>query len=184
MWFESKRTNLRYNNPLYNEDPKDPEYNISVPRYFYDDEDNTEGWEMDLNMALNDRFSLNVNGTYQKAIQIRAKKHSGQRKGIPKKFASIWGTYRHPMNRGELEFSMGASYTGERSINSVAFGLPISSLESYYRFDAAMAYTLDNLKLRLNIDNLSDERYYAKAMFLGGLAGDARNATFTVDYSF
>ncbi|PIE39438.1 MAG: TonB-dependent receptor [Gammaproteobacteria bacterium] len=183
VWFETKRTNLRYNNPLYNEDPEDPEYNISVPRYLYDDEDNSKGWEMDLNMALTERFSLNLNGTYQKAIQIRAKERSGQRKGIPKKFASIWGNYRRPLGAGELEISLGAVYTGERSINSLAFGLPVSSLKSYHRFDAALAYTFDKLKLRLNIDNLSDERYYSKAMYLGGLPGDARNATLTVDYT-
>lgn len=182
VWFETRRTNLRYNNPDYNDNPASPEYNVSVPRYFYDDEDNSKGWELDLNMSLSERFSMNVNGTYQKAIQIRSNKRSGQRKGIPRRLAGIWGNYRQPLGNGALSISLGGRYVGERRINSVSFGLPVSSIKSYYRFDAALGYEIGKLSLRLNIDNLSDERYYEKAMFLGGQPGNSRNVKLTASY--
>lgn len=184
VWFETKRTNLRYNNPDYNDNPQDPEYNVSVPQYFYDDEDKSEGWELDLNMALTERFSLNVNGTYLEAVQIRSGKQSVQRKGIPKKFASFWGTYSLPVTGGELSLSLGGRYTGKRTVNSSSFGLPTAELPSYHRFDAAIAYTSGQFDVRLNIDNLSDEVYYQKAMFLGGLPGEERHATLTVSYQW
>ncbi|MBB6520345.1 TonB-dependent receptor [Pseudoteredinibacter isoporae] len=184
VWFETRRTNLRYNNPDFNDNPNDPEYNVNVPRYFFDDEDNTKGWEFDLNMALNDQFSVNLNGTYQKAIQIRSGSRSGQRKGIPKKFASLWGTYHHDIADGTLETSVGVRYVSERSINSVSFGLPVSELESYTSYDAAISYELKKIKLSLNVENLTDERYYEKAMFLGGLPANSRNVKLTVDYEF
>ncbi|TMO89932.1 TonB-dependent receptor, partial [Pseudoalteromonas sp. S3260] len=55
--FDTRRTNLRYANEAFNDNPNDPEFNISVPQYFYDDEDSTKGVEIDLNMALSEVMS-------------------------------------------------------------------------------------------------------------------------------
>ena len=45
---------------------------------------------------------------------------------------------------------------------------------SYVRWDAAFAYEADNYKVELNLDNLFNERYYEKALFLGGLPGEEK----------
>lgn len=184
VWFDTARTNLRYGNPLFNDTLNDPEYNISVSEYRYNKEDETRGWEMDLNMELSQSFSLNLNGTYQDAIEITGNEKTAQRKGIPKRSAGVWGRYKIPLEGASIEFSLGAKYTGKRTANSASFGLPTSYLPSHEVFDAAVSYQNKNLNVRLNIENIKDEAYYDKAMFLGGLQGNSRNAQLTARYSF
>lgn len=185
VWFETKRTNLMYNNPEYNEQPGD-DYNVSVPRYFFDDEDESKGVELDLNLALNDQISVNMNATYQDAVEIRSNERSGQMKGVPKKFASTWVKYTQPANwfGGTLEYSLGINYESERTINSVSFGLPTATIDGYTRWDAAIKFDAEQFDIQLNLENLTDERYYSKALFLGGTPGNERNAKLSFNYRF
>ncbi|MCG7534293.1 TonB-dependent receptor [Pseudoalteromonas sp. OOF1S-7] len=185
VWFETSRTNLRYTNPLYNDDPKDPEYNISVAQYFYDDEDESKGVEIDLNLALAESVDLNLNATWQDAIEIRAQERSEQKKGVPEKMASAWVNYQLPATVLEnLTLSLGVNYVDERTVNSASFGLPTATIDSYTRWDAAARYQGDQYQIQLNIENLTDERYYSKALFLGGLPGNERNVKLSVNYQF
>ncbi|MEQ2354534.1 TonB-dependent receptor [Pseudoalteromonas piscicida] len=185
VWFETKRTNLMYNNPEYNEQPGD-DYNVSVPRYFFDDEDESKGVELDLNLALNDQISVNMNATYQDAVEIRSNERSGQMKGVPKKFASTWVKYTQPVDwfEGALEYSLGINYESERTINSVSFGLPTATIDGYTRWDAAIKFDAEQFDIQLNLENLTDERYYSKALFLGGTPGNERNAKLSFNYRF
>jgi outer membrane receptor protein involved in Fe transport len=192
VWFDTSRTNLRYTNPEFNDNIDDAEFNISVPQYFYDDEDKTRGVEFDLNLDINEALSLNANATYQDAELIRNRNRgtttpvSGPVKGIPEKFASIWAQYRHQFKGlpGEFSFNLGVTYEDERSINSVSFGLPVSKVASYTVWDGAIRYQQDDWELQLNVNNIFDDTYYSKAMFLGGLPGEERNAKLTLDYKF
>ncbi|WMO16270.1 TonB-dependent receptor [Pseudoalteromonas piscicida] len=185
VWFETKRTNLMYNNPEYNEQPGE-DYNVSVPRYFFDDEDESKGVELDLNLALNDQISVNMNATYQDAVEIRSNERSGQMKGVPKKFASTWVKYTQPVDwfEGALEYSLGINYESERTINSVSFGLPTATIDGYTRWDAAIKFDAEQFDIQLNLENLTDERYYSKALFLGGTPGNERNAKLSFNYRF
>ena len=173
-----------YANPEYSDKPG-PEYNVSVPRFFFDDEDESKG-ELDLNMALSERLSVNINATYQDAIEIRSNTRSGQKKGVPQKFASTWVRYTQPVDAlaGTIEYSVGLNYESERSINSKAFGLPTATIDGYARWDAAVKFATEQYNIQLNIENLGDERYYSKAMFLGGLPGNERNAKLSFNYQF
>ncbi|MDP2713759.1 TonB-dependent siderophore receptor [Rheinheimera sp.] len=186
VWFETRRTNLRYNNPEYNDNPNDPEFNIGVPRYFFDDEDQTKGFEFDLNLVLAERWRLNVNGIVQDAIEIRAQTKSGQTKGVPEKTARAWLSYQLPLVASAklFEASLGASYESERSINSVSFGIPEAFVPAYTRWDMALRYNTDNVKVQLNLENLFNKYYYSKALFLGGLPGNERNVKLTISYQF
>ncbi|MBQ4864622.1 TonB-dependent receptor [Pseudoalteromonas sp. MMG013] len=186
VWFDTRRTNLRYNNEQFNDNPDDAEYNIDVPQYFYDDENKSDGVEVDINLAINDVLSMNANATWQDAVEIRSNKASGQRKGIPEKLGSIWLNYDLALAQlnAPLKVSLGASYIGERTINAANFGLPTSTIGSYTRWDAAVAYHTETYSLRLNLENLTDEKYYAKALFLGGLPGNERNVKLTASYTF
>ena len=76
------------------------------------------------------------------------------------------------------------TYTGERSINSNSFGLPDSTIDAYTVVDAAVSYDIEKWNIQLNLRNLTDETYYVKALYIGGLPGDSRNAKLTVRYSF
>ncbi len=190
--FDTRRTNLRYANPLFEDNPESDEFNIDVPQYFYDDEDKTTGVEVDINLDINQTFSMNANATYQDAELIRNSNKgtstpvSGPVKGLPEKFASVWGHYRDQMFElnGELSASLGVTYEDERTINSVSFGLPVSHVDSYTVWNAAIGYETNQWQLKLNINNLFDKTYYSKAMFLGGLPGEERNVKLTFDYNF
>ena len=189
VYFETRKTNINRSNPLFNDDITDPNYNINVPQYVFDNEDNTQGYEFDMNMVINDMWSMNLNATYQDAIEIRNQNEqaeSGQRKGIPQKFASIWTSYESSFNHfsNPIKFSLGMSYTDERSINSNSFGLPDSTIDAYTVLDAAVSYDVENWNVQLNLRNLTDETYYVKALYIGGLPGDSRNAKLTVRYTF
>lgn len=184
--FETSRTNLRYTNDEFEDDVNDPEFNIDVPQYFYDEEDRSRGAELDLNLALNEQWSMNLNATYLDAINIEGDEESVQAKGVPLKFVRIWGSYEHKFNglHSPVKFSFGMSYEDERSLEAGSFSIPYAFLESYTAWDAAVSYSLESWDIQLNIDNLTDKTYYSKAMFAGGLPAESRNAKLTARYRF
>ncbi|MCF6440489.1 TonB-dependent receptor [Pseudoalteromonas luteoviolacea] len=190
VFFETKRTNLRYGNTEFNSEVGSTDYNVDVPRYFYDNNETTKGVEVDLNLVLNDAWKLNLNGTYQDAISVmNSQKDPADRevdkKGLPEKMAGAWITHMLPQFMGgDLELSLGMSYVSERTVSSSGFGLPTAVVDGYTRWDMAAAYYFDNYHFQLNIENLADETYYSKAMFLGGLPGNERNAKLTFNYQF
>jgi len=184
--FETSRTNLRYGNDLYNDNEDDVEFNVSVPKYFYDKGDRSRGAEFDLNLALNQQWSANFNTTYQEAVTFEGDDFSGQTKGVPRKYLRLWNNYEQEFDAlsAPIKFSLGFIYEDERTVNSSSFGLPYAVLPSYTAWDGAISYDADHLNVRLNLRNLTDQTYFTRAMFLGGLPAEGRNAKLTVTYNF
>ena len=184
--FETSRTNLRYGNDEYNDNPDDIEFNVSVPQYFYDKGDRSRGAEFDLNLALNRQWSANFNATYQEAVTFEGDDFSGQTKGVPRKYVRLWNNYEQEFDTlsAPIKFSLGFIYQDERSVNSSSFGLPYAVLPSYTAWDGAISYATDQLNVRLNLRNLTDQTYFTRAMFLGGLPAEGRSAKLTVSYNF
>ncbi len=189
VFFESKRTNLRYSNPDYDDNPQSPDYNISVPQYFYNGEDRTKGVELDLNARLGENWLLNINGTLQDPRNRQnpnSTSFNRKQKGVPEHAASAWLIYtydRLPLPN-PLEFSLGVNYVGERSTNSSSFGIPDGHVPAYTVWDAGIDYTAENYSISLVIKNIFDEHYYSKAMFLGGMPGESRNVELRLRYTF
>ncbi|SDJ51000.1 Outer membrane receptor proteins, mostly Fe transport [Ferrimonas sediminum] len=181
--FESARTNLEYSNPLYDED--NPQ--SGVPETLYDGEEETKGVELDLNAHLNEQWMINLNGVYQDA---RDKKDPNKdsfdtpQKGIPKITASTWVTYAAQWFdlASPLKLSLGATYVDERSTHSSSFGIPDGHVPAYTVVDTALSYDAQDWKLQVNVNNLFNEAYYSKAMFLGGMPGEERNVTVSLNY--
>ncbi|NRD74935.1 TonB-dependent receptor [Shewanella sp. VB17] len=179
VFFKSSRTNLRYTV----KDELDPE----KIEYFYDGEEETSGVELDINAHLNAQWSINVNGVYQDA---RDKKDPTQgsfdtrQKGVPYVTGSAWVTYGAQWFSlaSPLSISLGTTYVDERSTNSSGFGIPDGYVPRYTVMDSAISYQVDSWKLQLNINNLLNESYYSKAMFLGGMPGEERNAKLAFSY--
>jgi len=190
VFFKTSRTNLRYSNPAYEDDPADLAYNIDVPEYYYDESDETQGVEFDLNLALNDVWSMNFNATYQDPITKPGthdlNQDEDQTKGIAKRFASVWTSYDVAVNglNGPLTLSTGVTYEDERSIAASAFGIDYAIVEAYTVWDAAVSYKGQDWDIQLNLRNLADTTYYSKAMYLGGLPGESRNVKLTASYNF
>jgi len=190
VFFKTSRTNLRYSNPSYEDDPADAAYNIDVPEYYYDEADETAGVEFDVNLSLNDAWSMNINATYQDPTtqpgSYATSQEEEQTKGIAKRSASLWTSYDYGFDGLEypVTFSTGLTYEGERSIEASAFGVDYAIVEAYTVWDAAVSYQADNWDIQLNLRNLADTDYYSKAMYLGGLPGEPRNAKLTATYNF
>ncbi|MPY21157.1 TonB-dependent receptor [Shewanella psychropiezotolerans] len=183
VFFKSSRTNLQYSNSEYEEDVSGP----NVPKNFYDGKEETTGVELDMNAHLNEQWMLNVNGVYQDARDKKDPNRSSydtRQKGVPYVTASAWVTYGADMFSlsSPIDISLGAKYVDDRSTNSSSFGIPDGYVPSYTVFDSAISYQADNWKLQLNVNNLFNETYYNKAMFLGGMPGEERNAKLSFNY--
>lgn len=182
VFFKTSRTNVAYSNPDYDSS----QTTTDIEPYFYDGSEDTKGVELDLNAYLNDQWQVNANAVYQDARDNQNPNSSdyGQRqKGVPYVTASTWVTYAAELNLpAPVSISLGAEYVGERSTNSSSFGIPDGYVPSYTVFDTAISYNVERYKVQLNINNLLNKSYYEKAMFLGGLPGEERNAKLTVTY--
>ena len=182
--FESARTNLEYSNPLYEAGVSAP----SVVKSFYDGEEKTKGVELDLNAYLNEQWKININGVYQDArsqLNPNIEHYASRKKGVPYVSASTWVTYRaHLFDLpNAINISGGVKYVDERSTNSSSFGIPDGYVPSYTVYDAGISYTTDKWHMQLNLNNLFNRQYYSKAMFLGGMPGEERNAKLSLSYT-
>ena len=182
--FESARTNLEYANPLY-------EAGVSAPNVvesFFDGEEQTKGVEIDLNAYLNDQWKVNINGVYQDArdkTNPNRDSYNTRQKGVPYVTASSWVTYSAALFElpHAVDLSAGLTFVDKRSTNSSSFGIDNGYVPAYTVYDAAVSYKADNWQMQLNINNLFNKKYYSKAMFLGGMPGEERNAKLSFSYT-
>ncbi|TMO99468.1 TonB-dependent receptor [Pseudoalteromonas sp. S3260] len=182
--FESARTNLEYANPLY-------EAGVSAPNVvesFFDGEEQTKGVEIDLNAYLNDQWKVNFNGVYQDArdkTNPNSTSFDTRQKGVPYVTASSWVTYSAALFElpHAVDLSAGLTFVDKRSTNSSSFGIDNGYVPAYTVYDAAVSYKADNWQMQLNINNLFNKKYYSKAMFLGGMPGEERNAKLSFSYT-
>jgi outer membrane receptor protein involved in Fe transport len=183
VFFKSSRTNLKYSNLDY-------ESGVSasnVPKNYFDGKEETTGVELDMNAHLNDQWMVNINGVYQDARDKKDPNRSSyntRQKGVPYVTASAWITYGAAFFSlaSPVDISFGVKYVDQRSTNTSSFGIPEGYVPSYTVFDTAISYQAENWKLQLNMNNLFDETYYNKAMFLGGMPSEERNAKLSFSY--
>ncbi|TGE84865.1 TonB-dependent receptor [Pseudoalteromonas sp. KS88] len=181
--FDTARTNLEYANPDYDEATSP----ASVPQSYFDGEEQTRGVELDLNAYLNEQWKVNINGVYQDARDKKNPNSSSfdtRQKGVPYVTASTWVTYSAQWFEltEPLKISAGVKYVDDRSTNSSSFGIPDGYVASYTVYDAALSYNTEQWGIQLNLNNLFNKVYYSKAMFLGGMPGEERNAKLTLSY--
>ncbi|MCL1048547.1 TonB-dependent receptor [Shewanella abyssi] len=183
VFFKSARTNLAYSNPDYEEGVSAP----GVAKSFYNGKEETTGVELDLNAHISEQWMVNVNGVYQDARDKKdpnRSRYDTRQKGVPYVTASAWVTYGADWFSLEspLNISLGAKYVDDRSTNSDSFGIPDGYVPSYTVVDSAISYDVEHWKVQLNVNNLFNEDYYSKAMFLGGMPGEERNAKLSLTY--
>ncbi len=181
--FKSANANLRYTNPEFEDGISGPE----VPQYYYDGKDETTGVEVDVNAFINEQWKFNINGIYQDA-RLKNNPNSSSYNTRPKGSAfvsgSAWVTYSADWFAlaSPIKMSLGAEYVDKRSAESAAFGIPNGYIPSYTVVDLAVSYEADSWKVSANLDNLLNEEYYSKALFLGGLPGEERNLSVSFTY--
>ncbi|MCV6622032.1 MAG: TonB-dependent siderophore receptor [Cellvibrionaceae bacterium] len=134
-----------------------------------------EGYEIQLQGNLTEQLSIqagysNLDGKTGSGVQPRE---------LPENMASLWAGYQATDKFG---LGLGVIYQDESLIKD---GSDLT-LPSYTRVDAMMSYQVsDELRLQLNIENLTDEEYFPTAHSTHQVTvGQPMNARLTVSGSF
>ncbi|WP_245957400.1 TonB-dependent receptor [Chitinophaga flava] len=99
----------------------------------------------------------------------------------PKHMANLWANYQlqRSVLRG-LSVGMGLNYMGDSYANSANTYI----LPAYTVIDAALGYQIGKIGLRLNVNNLANERYFANVIITNQFyPGATRNYLLTLKYS-
>jgi len=110
-----------------------------------------DGIELELKGQVTDKLNLAIG--YSNLDGETAK--GGEPREIPEYTASLWATYEVSDQFG---LGLGVTHQGESNIKNDKPGL---ILPDYTRVDFAMYYDIsDDLSIRLNVENLTDELYF------------------------
>lgn len=119
-----------------------------------------EGVELQLQGEVTEQLFVTAGYSY-----LEGKTDNGAElpRELPENMFSVWGAYQVTDAFG---FGLGATYQDESFITDFDIGDtgPHPTLPSYTRFDAAAYYDVsDDLRVQLNIENLTDETYFPSA---------------------
>lgn len=144
-------------------------------------EQRVDGLEIGASGRITDRWQAFFGYTYLDSEVVRSNTPAevGQElANTPDHSASLWTTYRV---RPDVEVGGGAQYVGERFNNNT--GTRVAP--DYLLFDAMASYDVnERFSLRLNVTNLTDERYIDR---VGGghfVPGAARSVSLTTGVKF
>jgi iron complex outermembrane receptor protein len=138
-------------------DPANPGFSIQVG------EQRSRGAELELAASPTQEWSIVASYAYDDAeiTQDTNTAIVGNRiVNVPKHTASVWSTYRVPIGAANaVKIGGGAFHVDERAVNNAnLFFLP-----SYTRWDAMAAYELSAWTFALNVQNVTDEKYFDSA---------------------
>lgn len=117
-----------------------------------------EGFEVQLQGQVTEQLFLTAGYSY-----LEGETDDGRElpRELPENMFSVWGAYQITDKFG---VGLGATYQDESFITDLDIGDDASThptLPSYTRFDAAAYYDIsDDLRIQLNIENLTDELYF------------------------
>lgn len=116
------------------------------------------GFEAQLLGNVTDSWTISAGYSYLDGEQVDRTGPTGLRpRELPEHMFSIWNTYQVTDRFG---LGLGVTYQGESYINNSNSAI----LPSYTRIDAAAYYTVsENLRIQLNVENLTDELYFPNA---------------------
>jgi iron complex outermembrane receptor protein len=138
-------------------DPEHPGFSIQIG------EQRSRGAELELTAALTSAWNLIASFARDRAEITHDSNASliGNRiVNVPSQTASLWSTYDVPVGgAGRVRFGAGAFHVSDRAVNNAnLFFLP-----SYTRFDALASYRMAAWTLALNLQNLTNEKYFDSA---------------------
>lgn len=116
-----------------------------------------DGFELQLQGQVTEQFYITAGYSY---LDGETDNGAELPRELPENMASIWGTYQITDKFG---IGLGATYQDESFITDFDIGStgPHPTLPSYTRFDAAAFYDVsDDLRIQLNVENLTDEQYF------------------------
>lgn len=118
-------------------------------------ESQIQGFEVQLQGQVTDRWFVSAGYSYLDGNQVNADGSEGNRlRELPENMFSMWNSFQATDKFG---VGLGLTYQDESFINNGNTAV----LPSYVRLDAAAYYDVsDNLRLQVNVENLTDELYF------------------------
>lgn len=116
-----------------------------------------EGFELQLQGQVTEQFFVTAGYSY---LEGETDNGAELPRELPENMFSVWGSYQVTDAFG---FGLGATYQDESFITDFDIGTvgPHPTLPSYTRFDAAAYYDIsEDLRVQLNVENLTDETYF------------------------
>lgn len=140
----------------------------------------SENWSVFAGAALLDPvIDQGWNNTTQSASDANA---GAVPKYTPKRTANLWTTYKLS---DTVTAGFGAYYTGKRySSDSSKDQSTANYLPGFIRYDAMLAYETRKYKVQLNLNNLTDKKYYIGQYTGHAYAGNQREAQLTIGYKY
>ncbi len=139
-----------------------------------------QGFEVQLQGFLTQRWFVSAGYSYLDGEQVDRTGPTGLRpRELPENMFSLWNNYQAT---DRLGLGLGLIYQDESFINNSNTAV----LPSYVRLDAAAYYDVsDNLRLQVNLENLTDELYFPNSHATHqATVGEPINARFTVSGRF
>lgn len=142
----------------------------------------TKGFELQIMGQLSENWFVNGGYSYLDGNQVNNLGVEGNRKReLPKNMFSLWNNYQ--VND---QFGIGLGVTHQGEYFATNSGADSTTVPGYTRFDAAAYYDLrEDLRLQVNIENLTDTTYYPNSHSTHQVSvGAPLNARFTVSGRF
>ena len=144
-------------------------------------EQRIRGFELGASGKLNDRWSALFSYTYLDSEVTKSNNPievGNKLANTPDHSISLWTTYLLP---GGIEVGAGGQYIGER-VNSTT---TVRIAPAFTVYDAMVSYPVNQLlTLRLNVSNLTDERYIDRLSGGHFVPGAGRSASLTTSFNF
>lgn len=139
-----------------------------------------QGFEIQVQGQITDEFYVSAGYSYLDGEIVDRSGPTGRTpRELPENMFSLWGTYQVT---NQLGLGLGLTYQDESFIDSGNS----ATLPSYARVDAMAYYDVsDNIRVQVNIENLTDELYFPNAHSTHQVSvGAPINARFTVSGRF
>ncbi|MDT0593266.1 TonB-dependent receptor [Glaciecola petra] len=147
--------NLSFTAAIFENEQSSPQVADADPATLDVIESEISGFELQLVGNVNDKLSISVNYSNLDGEIVNRSGSTGLTpRELPENTFSVWGAYQV---NDKFGLGLGATYQDE----SFANNSNSATLPSYTRVDASAYYDLsDDLRVQVNIENLTDELYF------------------------
>ncbi|MCF8998615.1 TonB-dependent receptor [Acinetobacter nectaris] len=147
------------------------------------------GFELGLNGNLTDKWDISAGYSYLDSKLTRAasdaQSQAGQGKALPfvsKNSATLWTTYKV---LPKLTVGIGSQYNDRSVVSYVANSTLPKYIPTYTIYNTMLKYNVnDNINLQLNVNNITDKRYFSNGHFHYAMQGDGRNAVLALNFKY
>ncbi|MFA2863826.1 TonB-dependent siderophore receptor [Acinetobacter pittii] len=143
-----------------------------------------DGFEVSLNGKITDKWDVSTGYSYLDSEITEAAYNAVAQEGKPLPFvaknsATLWSTYRV---MPQLTLGAGVEYRDQVFVNTTA----PKYLPTYTIYNAMAKYDVNkNVNLQLNINNISDKRYFTSAHAAHyAFEGNGRNAVLAINFKY